>query len=80
MKKIIFALVLMMMAALSANAQDDFFRSEDGYRGTPVPGVDEPLVPHGPLGGAMDQDAAPLGSGLLVLTALGAGYLVRKKH
>ena len=81
MKKIIFALVLMMMAALSANAQDGFFRSEDTYRGTtPEPGVDEPLVPHGPLGGALDQDAAPLGSGLLVLTALGAGYLVRKKH
>ena len=27
-----------------------------------------------------DQNGAPLGSGLLVLTTLGAGYAVNKKH
>ena len=27
-----------------------------------------------------DQNGAPLGSGLLVLTALGAGYAINKKH
>ena len=66
--------------AFSANAQDGFFRSEDGYRGTtPVPGVDEPLVPHGTVGGLNSQDAAPLGSGLLIMTALGSADMLRKK-
>ena len=82
MKKIIFTIAIILTMAFSVSAQDGFFRSDDGGQRTGTPGVDEPLVPHGPLGGAQDQDAAPLGSGLLVLTALGAGYalLHRRKH
>ena len=80
MKKILFTFAIILTMVFSVSAQDGFFRSDDsGYRpGTP--GVDDPLVPHGPVGGNLYQDAAPLGSGLLVLTALGAVYLVRKKR
>lgn len=81
MKKIIFTIAIILTMAFSVSAQDGFFRSDNsGQRtDTPIPGVDEPLVPHGSFG-IGDQDAAPLGSGLLVLTALGAGYLMRKKR
>lgn len=80
MKKILLVLSLVMAVAFGANAQDGFFRGDNSMQRTGTPGVDEPLVPHGPVGGILDQEAAPLGSGLLVLTALGAGYLVRKKR
>lgn len=80
MKKILLVLSLVMAVAFGANAQDGFFRGDNSMQHTGTPGVDEPLVPHGPVGGILDQEAAPLGSGLLVLTALGAVYLVRKKR
>lgn len=80
MKKILLVLSLVMAVAFGANAQDGFFRGDNSMQRTGTPGVDEPLVPHGPVGGILDQEAAPLGSGLLVLTALGAVYLVRKKR
>ncbi len=80
MKKAIFTFVFIIATALCANAQTDgFFRTGDSdYRNTP--GVDEPTVPHGTVGGIKDQDAAPLGSGLLVLTALGAGYALKRRE
>lgn len=80
MKKILLVLSLVMAVAFGANAQDGFFRGDNSMQRTGTPGVDEPLVPHGPVGTIPDQEAAPLGSGLLVLTALGAVYLVRKKR
>lgn len=79
MKKLIFVLVLMITAALAANAQDGFFISGEGDSRTGVPGVDEPLIPHGPVGGITSQDAAPLGAGLLIMTALGGVYMLRKR-
>ena len=43
-------------------------------------GGEEPMVvPNGAVGTITDHDAAPLGTGLLVLTALGAGYAVTKR-
>ena len=85
MKKILLAIALVLAIGLGANAQrgDGFFNNwndvgngldkfddfDNGLRG------DGPVTPgHG--GG--DQPA-PLGSGLLVLTALGAGYAVARR-
>ena len=80
MKKILYTIAIIIMMVSSASAQDSFFRGDDGgYRNTPRPGVDEPLVAHGPVGGTLSQDAAPLGSGLLVLTVLGAGYAISRR-
>ena len=81
MKSIIFTFVFLMTMAFSANAQDGFFKNNDnGYRGTS--GADEPLVPSGPVSSIKDNDASPtpLGSGLLIMTALGGAYLIRKKN
>lgn len=79
MKKILLVLAMVMALSLSANAQrDGFFNDWDDYsNGLDRTGVDMPALPtHG-----LDQNQnAPLGSGLLVLTALGAGYAMLKKR
>ena len=82
MKKIIFAIAIVLTIGLSANAQgnDSFVAWEDNW------GVREddnfPIVPFAALGisGNINADPSPLGSGLLVLTALGAGYAVSRRR
>ncbi len=74
MKKILFAIAFVMMMAVGANAQSDsFFKSNDGgYR-------DEITLDTGmPAAHGMDIEA-PLGSGLLILTAMGAGYVIARR-
>lgn len=81
MKKILFVIAIVIMFGMSANAQiDGFFSSwsDGGYR--TGAGIDPGLItPNKPLGSHDNAPAdAPLGSGLVILTALGAGYAVRK--
>ncbi|MCR5036584.1 MAG: hypothetical protein K6A73_04600 [Bacteroidales bacterium] len=82
MKKILFAIAIIMMLGMTANAQrDGFFGTwnNDDYRGF---GDDNPgiSVPSGTTPGEYTGDQpAPLGTGLLILTALGAGYAVARK-
>ena len=75
MKKLLFATALIIMMGLTSNAQNDgFFNSynnDDIYRG-----LDDNLVLPNAHGTGNDYNA-PLGSGLLILTALGAGYAVK---
>ena len=78
MKKIIFAIAIVMTMGLSASAQrgmDRFFNYDNGLdnRGGELPGL--PTTGIGTTGNA----TAPLGSGLLVLTALGAGYAMSRR-
>ncbi len=80
MKKILFTIAIVMTMALCASAQrgtDGFFTNTDNntYReGDDFNGV---LFPSHNT--TEDPNAAPLNSGLLVLTALGAGYAVARK-
>jgi hypothetical protein len=79
MKKILFAVTLVMTMAFSAKAQSDAFfewnaSESEIFR---VSGFESLLLPfsHG-----LDTDInAPLGSGLLILTALGAGYAIKRR-
>ena len=82
MKKILFAIAIVLTISLTANAQgrkDTFFNdwnssNDDQWR------TDLALtLPSGGLGAIQGDPGAPLGSGLLVLTALGAGYAVARK-
>lgn len=84
MKKILFAIALVLTISLTANAQGqgrndafvyDWSNDWDDGR-DPVINL---LLPIGILGGQLDEPGAPLGSGLLILTALGAGYAVYRK-
>ena len=84
MKKILFAIAIVLTIGLTANAQsknDAFFTdwSNDGFGDrTDIISI-LPAIPGGGLG-IDGNESAPLGSGLLVLTALGAGYAVAKKR
>ena len=82
MKKIIFALTLVLTIGLCANAQrngrDSFFNDwDDVSNGLDRTGIGLPTLPT--THGYEDDFNAPLGSGLLVLTALGAGYAVTRR-
>ena len=82
MKKILLAIALVITMSFGAKAQffglsDGFFNdwgASDAIRTTGF----LPLLPtvHGEIG---DQSAAPLGSGLFILGALGAGYSVARR-
>ena len=84
MKKILFAIAIVLTLGLTANAQesDGFFRNWDnsinrGFGDDDILDISNPGI--GTFG-ASDNEQAPLGSGLLVLTALGAGYAVVRKR
>ena len=84
MKKILFAIAIIMTIGFTANAQgrNDAFINDwdnDGFNRTSIDlGI---VLPSAINMGTNDQDpGAPLGSGLLVLTALGAGYAVTRKR
>ena len=79
MKKILLAAALVIAMGLGANAQrDSFFNDWDDIGN----GLDrDPEFPALPSShGIYDDITAPLGSGLLVLTALGGAYLLRKRE
>ena len=78
MKKIIFTIVITLGLTAGAMAQTDAFFSDWSDFDNRENGVDLPALPgdHGYTG----NQNAPLGSGLLVLTALGAGYALSKRR
>ena len=86
MKKILFAIAIVLTISLAANAQgrDGYFSnySNNDYinRGfDDGDGTGLPTILGGSEVGLEGDQPAPLGSGLLVLTALGAGYAVARK-
>lgn len=80
MKKILFAIAFVMMIAVGAKAQNDnWFRSNDGIYDNRGTGTGSDIVLPGGHNELTDANGVPLGSGLLVLTALGAGYAVARK-
>ena len=83
MKKILLATALVIAMAFGANAQmDNFFNSwEDvgnGLDRTPSSGFEIPTLPSSH--GEVTNVEAPVGCGLLILTALGAGYALKKRR
>ena len=85
MKKILFTIAIVLTMVLGASAQsDDFFKNyrDDVYGDRGGSGSDPlmPALPGGGVGAYNTDQGAPLGSGLLVLTALGAGYAVARRR
>ena len=80
MKKILLAIALIFTISVASNAQNDgFFRwngndEDDIYRDVTTSGLVLPST-HGT---GVDYNSTPIGSGLLVLTALGAGYALKR--
>ena len=82
MKKILFAIAFVIMMSVGAMAQSDgFFKNynSDVYNDR---GGSDPATPGHEFPNHTEEGdpLAPLGSGLLVLTALGAGYAVVRKN
>ena len=85
MKKILFTIAIVLTMVLGASAQSDgFFKNyrDDVYGDRGGSGSDPlmPALPGGGVGAYNTDQGAPLGSGLLVLTALGAGYAVARRR
>jgi len=83
MKKIIIAIAIVLTMTFGANAQSDWFISGlDNSGSRDFSSEMLPLLVTGGVGAWNDDQpaTAPLGSGLLVLTALGAGYAAYKKR
>jgi len=83
MKKKIFVLALVMTMAFCANAQRDGFFSDWQYEDRTVSDPNDfgLSLPNTTIGSNENSNGAPLGSGLLILTALGGGYaLIRNKQ
>ncbi|MBO4574922.1 MAG: hypothetical protein J5708_06335 [Bacteroidales bacterium] len=79
MKKIIIALALVMTMSFAASAQDGFVA--DWSMGGDIFRTGGFLMPLLPMDhGLTTDEPAPLGSGLLILTAMGAGYAVARKR
>lgn len=82
MKKILVSIAIMITMCLGANAQNDgFFNNWDNMDN----GLDRynegGITFNLPSSHGYDgNQSAPLGSGILILTALGAGYAMKKKH
>lgn len=81
MKKILFAIALVMTMVLSASAQrDGFFGGYDGGNGDRMDDPNALLgLPSGNIGSTTNE-SAPLGTGLLIMTALGGAYLLNKRE
>ena len=81
MKKIIFAIAIVLTLGMTANAQrggsDGFFLWNNADNEINRDNIEFGLPS---LHGSNDDFTAPLGSGLLILTALGAGYAVARKR
>lgn len=80
MKKIVFTIAIVLGLSLASFAQGGLFQrgnTPEDYNNQHRDGITTPGLPgHGEPG---DQPA-PLGSGIILLTALGAAYGIAKKH
>ena len=78
MKKILFAIAFVMVMVLGANAQSDGWFKASGDDYGQRTGTDITL----PNAHGLTEDqtgTVPVGSGILVLTALGAGYAIARR-
>lgn len=78
MKKIFLAIAIVFMVSFGSKAQSDGFFRDGGMDNSGRTENPTPLVPSGQVGTIPDTNA-PLGEGLLILTAMGAGYAIARR-
>ena len=80
MKRIILTLAILMTMALSASAQSDAFFKWNNADNETYRDIDNGISFALPTAHGYEYDSeAPLGTGLLILTALGAGYAIKRR-
>lgn len=77
MKNLILTISIIFTMCVGASAQSDGFFNYDQGSYDRALGDSAPAMPTHPIGSTENGDA-PLGSGLLIMSALGAGYLVKR--
>jgi len=79
LKALVLSFFMAMLCALPVSAQksDDFFRVNDDFVGTRT--VTYWTAVDGISNNGIGQSEAPVGSGLLILTAVGAGYAISRR-
>jgi hypothetical protein len=80
MKKILVLIAFMMTMGFGAKAQDAFYTDWDfssRLDNTIDPTI---LVIPGLIIGSTDNSDVPVGSGLIIMSALGAGYAIAKRR
>lgn len=79
MRKRIFltAVIFMLASGLSFAQSDGFFSEWENLENRGIIGDDMPNLPG--IHGVNYDQSAPLGTGILILTALGASYTVAKR-
>ena len=82
MKKIIFTTVILMTMVFSASAQkkDSYFNWNDATDDWDRTTIDNVTFAFPAIHGSLYDSNAPLGSGLLVFTAMGAGYAIARRR
>ncbi len=87
MKKLIMTTAIVLGLSMTTFAQGSMFHRENSgdngnalYQKGGREGGETVLTPGLPIHGQSDNQNAPLGSGIALLTALGAAYLVGKKR
>lgn len=81
MKKILFTITLLLVLSVGAMAQnnDAFFNDWENSLRISDPAIVGLMMPNTNIGD-ISNSPAPLGSGLLVLTALGGAYALSRKR
>ena len=83
MKKVLLITVLVISMSFNVFAQrsDGFFSSYDNDPYNRIDNLND-IGLHMPSGslGATNSEPAPLGNGLIILTALGAAYTIKKRR
>ena len=73
-----FVMAMLCVVPVSAQNSDDFFRVGDEYSGT-RDAITYWTAANGIANNGIGQSEAPVGSGLLILTAVGAGYAISRR-
>ena len=81
MKKILLAIAIVAMFGISASAQrDGFFNSYDNINSDRMTSPDGLLHMPSEGIGSTTNESAPLGTGLLIMTALGGAYMLKRRE
>ena len=79
MKKIYITIMILIMGLCACAQCDGFFgNSGDSYVNRGSDDASALIMPR-PEVGSHENDTVPLGSGLLIMTTLGAGYMLARK-
>lgn len=79
MKKVLLTLIMVVTVAFCANAQSDGFLRDSNFANNNREGEDVNQIGLPKSHNSITDEAAPLGSGLIILTALGAGYAAARR-